>query len=86
MDSLIFAPALLLLVALLIGIWLIRRQYRRTRIERIREQARLRIVESQIAALGAALRVSVAEHMARRAMQSRDLFENRTDHEEYRSS
>jgi hypothetical protein len=88
MGSLIYVSALLLLVGLTTSGWLVRRRYRRARIERIRDEARLRVVENQLAAMRAALRISVAEHVVRRAMamQGRDLFENRTDHEEYRSS
>jgi|HubBroStandDraft_1064217.scaffolds.fasta_scaffold137242_3 hypothetical protein len=80
--------ALLLLIGLPTGFWLVRRRYQRARLQRIREQTRLRIIESQIAALRAALRLSVAEQVVRRAMamQSRNLFDNRTDHEEYRAS
>lgn len=86
MGFLIFALALLLFVGLLSGTWLTRRQYRRARVQRIHDQARLRVVENQIAGLRAALRISVAEHVVRRAMamQSRDPFANHTDHEEYR--
>lgn len=76
------------IVGLLTGTWLTRRQYRRARVQRIRDQARLKVVESQIAALRAALRISIAKHVVRRAMamQSRDPFANHTDHEEYRAS
>lgn len=88
MGSLVAVLALLLFVGLLTGACLIRRQYQRARVQRIRDQARLRVVENQIAGLRAALRISVAEYMARRAMamQSGDPFANRTDHEEYRAS
>lgn len=87
MSFLSFVLALLLLVGLT-GSWLIRQHYRRARVQRIRDQARLKVVESQIAGLRAALRISVAEHVVRRAMamQSRDPFANHTDHEEYRAS
>lgn len=86
MGFLSFVLVLFLLVGLLTGTCLIRRQYRRARVQRVRDQARLKVVENQIAALRAALRISVAEHLARRAMamQSRDPFANCTDHEEYR--
>ena len=85
MGSFGFVPVLLL-VGLPTGFWLVRRQHRRARVQRIRDQARLKVVESQIAALRAALRISVAEHVVRRAMAmpSRDPFANCTDHEEYR--
>jgi hypothetical protein len=88
MNFLVYVAAPLLLVGLMTGGWLIRRRYHRARIERLRDQARLRVVESQLGALRAALRISVAEHAMRRAMamQDRDLFTNRTDHEEYRAS
>lgn len=88
MGFLSFVLVPLLLVGLLTGAWLIRQQHRRARVQRIRDQARLKVVESQLAALRAALRISVAEHVVRRAMamQSRDPFANRTNHEEYRAS
>ena len=87
MDFLIYVSTLLL-VGLPTGGWLVLRQYQRVRLQRIRDEARLRVVENQLAALRAALRISVAEHVVRRAMAmpGRDLFENRTDHEEYHSS
>lgn len=44
-----------------------RRQERAT--ERNRDQARLRVIEGQLAGLQAALRIQVAEHSARRRMQ-----------------
>ena len=88
MGFLSFVLALLLVVGLLTGAWLLKRQYRRARVQRIRDQVRLKVVENQIAGLRAALRLSVAEHVIRQAMatQSRDPFTNRTDHEEYRAS
>jgi hypothetical protein len=88
MGSLIFVLMLCLLMAVVMVGDIIRQRHQRVRLQRIREQARLRAVESQVAALRAALRISVAEHVVRRAMatQGRDLFENRTDHEEYRAS
>jgi hypothetical protein len=87
MGFLVCSVGLLLLVivgGLLMWGWL-----RREHVERSRDQARLRVVEGQLAMLRGLLRIEVAEHLARRrlmAMQSRDPFENRTDHEEYRSS
>lgn len=86
MGSLVFVLALLLFVAAVSVAAFLKRQYRRTRVQRIRDQARLKVVENQIAGLRAALRISVAEHVVRRAiaMQGRDPFANSTDHEEYR--
>jgi uncharacterized membrane protein YciS (DUF1049 family) len=88
MNFLGIALTLLLFAGLVVGVWLIGRLYRRARVQRIRDQARLRVVENQIAALRVALRISVAEQVVRRAMArpSRDPFANRTDHEEYRAS
>lgn len=86
MGFLSFVLVLLLLVGLFTSAWLIRRHYQRARVQRIRDQARLKVIESQMAGLRAALRISVAEHAVRRtiAVQGRDPFANRTDHEEYR--
>jgi hypothetical protein len=39
--------------------------FRRDRVERLRDQARLRVVEGQIAALRALLRIEAAEHVIR---------------------
>lgn len=50
MGSLVLLLALLLLVGLPTGAWLTRRQYRQARVQRIRDQARLKAVESQIGA------------------------------------
>lgn len=86
MSFLVVLVMLLLLVLLVAGSWLVRLRYQQAQLVRIREQARLKAIESQIAALRAALRISVAEHAIRRTMQARDVFRNQTDHEEYRAS
>lgn len=56
------------------------------RAERSRDQARLKVVEGQLAALRAALRIGQAEYRTRQRMQAelhrRDVFANPTTHEE----
>lgn len=55
------------------------------RAERGREQARLKIIESQLAALRAVLRIGQAEHRTRQRMQAelhRDVFANPTTYQE----
>lgn len=76
----------LLGLALIASVWVLWRWLKRERIERSRDRARLHVIEGQLAAMRAALRITVAEHAVRRAMAmpSGDPFENRTDHEEYR--
>ncbi len=88
MGFLGFALALLLLIGLVVGAWLAKRQYQRSRVQRIRDQARLKAIEGQLAGLRAALRISVAEHTVRRAMamQGRDRFADRADHGEHGAS
>ena len=62
-----------------------RQSWRRERVERLRDQARLKAIEAQMAGLRATLRISAAEQVARRRMRElhhRDLFANSTIHEE----
>ena len=63
----------------------LRYRYRQGRINRLRDDVRLRVIEGQMAALRAALRIQVAEHVIRQRMQAvynDDVFANRTSHEE----
>jgi hypothetical protein len=79
---------LLLAVIAVVGL-LIRARLRHDQVERVRDRARLRVIEGQLAMLRAALRIGAAEHLARRrfmAMRASDPFEHRTDHEEWRPS
>ena len=65
--------ALLVIVLLLAAVasgTLAWRWWRQERIERLREQARLQVVEGQMATLRAALRISAAEHATRRQMHT----------------
>jgi len=80
----------ILIIATMSGVlWLARRQ-RRNRLDQLREQARLKVVEAQMASMRAALRIQAAEYLARRRMQTyaddRDPYINSTAHEEYRPS
>jgi hypothetical protein len=50
------------------GLWLAKWQ-RQDRIERLRDRARLQVIEAQMAALRAALRIQATEHFARKQMQ-----------------
>jgi uncharacterized protein HemX len=58
--------AIVLLAAVVVGGGLFVDKWRQ---ERSRDQARLRFIEGQMATLKAALRIQVAEHVARRQMQ-----------------
>ena len=54
------------------------RAVRRERIERLRDQARLRVIEGQLAAMRTLLRIEAAEHMIRTRLaeaQRRNLSE-----------
>lgn len=53
-------------------------------LNRMRDRAKLRAVESQMYALRASLRITQAEHRTRQRMQaeSQDVFANPTTHEE----
>jgi hypothetical protein len=80
----------LVVALLLIGIGgglVFRQSWRRERIERLRDRARLRVIEGQMTMLRAALRLNAAEQAARRRMHAlhhSDVFANLTDHENYR--
>jgi hypothetical protein len=52
----------LLLLAVPGVVWLVRSWYRRWRLERQRQQARLKVVAAQIAGLRAVQRISAIEH------------------------
>ena len=58
----------LLIVSIPAGLWFARWQ-RHARIERLRDQARLKVIEAQMAAMRAALRIQAAEHVARQQMR-----------------
>lgn len=60
------------------------RSHRRRVIERLRDQARLSVLESQLAAMRAALRIRGVEGATRRRMLSaqRDVFANPTTYQE----
>lgn len=58
-----------LAVSTVSGLWF-GRWWRQDRIERLREQARLTVIETQMAAMRAALRIQAAEHLARRSMRA----------------
>jgi hypothetical protein len=66
-----------------VGTLRFRRSWRRERVERLRDQARLKVIEGQMTMLRTALRISAAEHTTRRRMhQVHDVFANSTAHEE----
>ena len=68
---------LLALVAVVSG-GLVLHGLRRERLERLRDRARLRVVEGQMAALRALLRIEAAEHITRTRLaeaQRRNLVE-----------
>lgn len=62
-----------------------RQSWHKERIERLRDQARLKVIEGQMTMLRTALRVSAAEQAARRRMRTvydNNVFANSTAHEE----
>jgi hypothetical protein len=76
---------IILLVGATVGGLMVRRSWRRQRLEQLRDQARLKVIETQMAGLRAALRINAAEHATRRRMHTmydRDVFSNPTLHEE----
>jgi hypothetical protein len=80
----------LLVVAAIVGGLVVRHWHQQEQLNRLRDRARLRIIEGQLAALRAGLRIGMAEHAARQALGDElrrlDVFRNSTDHEEYRPS
>jgi hypothetical protein len=67
------------------GALVFRQSWRKEHIERLRDRARLKIIEGQMTMLRAALRISAAEQAARRRMHEvhdQDVFGNSTVHEE----
>jgi len=77
--------AIVLVVGVVIGGLMVRRSWRRQRLEQLRDQARLKVIETQMAGLRAALRINAAEHATRRRMHTmydRDVFTNSTLHED----
>lgn len=68
MDTLI---AVLVMSAITVagGLWFSGR-WRQDRVARLRDQARLKVIEAQMAAMRAALRIQAAEHLARQRMRS----------------
>jgi len=76
---------MVLLVAIVAGGLVFRRSWHKEQSERLRDQARIRVIETQMAGLRAALRIGMAEHATRRRMHTmydRDVFANSTAHEE----
>lgn len=69
----------LLIASLIAGGLVVRQWHQRDRLTQLREQARLRAIEGQLAALKATLRISVAEHAARQAMSRDDMSATPTD-------
>ena len=55
----------LLVAAIVVTGGLITKGLRRERVERLRDQARLRVIEGQMATLRALLRIEAAEHVIR---------------------
>jgi hypothetical protein len=79
----------LLLAAAVAGAWTARWLFRQQRTTQLRNQAQLHVIEGQLAAFRAALRLQVAEHVTRQRMRDAyrdDPFKNSTEHEEYRPS
>lgn len=56
-------------VSALSGLWLAK-WWRQDRIERLRDRARLQVIEAQMTGLRAALRIQAAEHRTRQRMQA----------------
>lgn len=59
---------LILASGAVIGGLMVHRSWWRQRQEQLRDQARLKVIETQMAGLRAALRIGMAEHAARRRM------------------
>ena len=76
----------MLIAATIAGGLVLKHWHRQNQLARIRDRARLRVIEGQLATLRAALRIQVAEHLARQRIRRNDLFRNSTEHEEYRAS
>jgi hypothetical protein len=80
----------LLVAGVIAGGLVVRHWHRYDRIARLRDQARLRVIEGQLAALRAALRIGASEHETRQALRDElrqvDFYRNSTEHEEYRPS
>ena len=81
-----FVMALLLLLALAAGAYLVRSFLGQQRVQRTRDQARLRVIENQLAGLRAVQHIRAAEYVTRqrlrRLSQLPDPFANSTIHEE----
>jgi hypothetical protein len=74
-----------LVLAGMLGGLAFRRSWRRERVERLRDRARLKVIEGQMAMLRTALRIGAAEHLSRRRMHEAygtDVFANPTAQEE----
>jgi hypothetical protein len=74
-----------LMVVGTVGTLVFRKSWHRERIERLRDRARLKVIEGQMTMLRTALRIGAAEHLARRRMHEtsgNDVFTNSTAHEE----
>jgi hypothetical protein len=71
----------LLIAFVVAGGLVIRYWHQQGQVARLRDRARLKVIEGQMATLRASLRIQIAEHAARRQMQQ-NLFANSTIHEE----
>jgi hypothetical protein len=74
-----------LVVVGMIGAAMFRQSWHKERIERLRDRARLKVIEGQMTMLRTALRIGAAEHLARRRMHEvhdNSVFAHSTTHEE----
>lgn len=71
----------LLIGSVVAGGLVVRFWHQQDRIARIRDRARLKTIEGQMATMRAMLRIQLAEHAARQQMHH-DVFANSTLHEE----
>jgi hypothetical protein len=74
-----------LVAAGVVGALVFRQSWQPERSERLRDRARLKVIEGQMTMLRAALRIGAAEHRARRRLHEvygSDVFAHSTTHEE----
>jgi hypothetical protein len=74
-----------LVVVGIAGAVVLRRSWHKEHIERLRDQARLKVIEGQMTMLRTALRINAAERATRRRMHAAydsGVFANSTAHEE----
>lgn len=72
----------LLIASVIAGGLVLKHLHRQDHVAWIKDRARLKVIEGQMAALRAALRISAAEHAVRRQVHSDSVFANSTLHEE----